>query len=363
MTDKNTTPDDVFDFTEYMPKAIQLWATKFPGIFGSAMAEDLSITARMAQGGKSITVPTVNFVDSDGNTAQFKKFTGSALATNGGVMTAEEFPLETYGLPIKIVGTTIDQAWRSADGETIIDQFTTMCGEKMAEAIDKHLIETIIASGQRYFRKSADTKLANALLGARGVFGDRQLSVKNLVVNGAGSSALIAEHLSASDTGAPTLLDGNITKYLGCNVVLSDNVADNHAIMGLDKAIKFAVKNVKMHYVPLAGQTHQYEVYFSIAAFIPSPNGMKGVVYADIGTPPAVLKTTLTPAGAVTAGAKWSIDGGTTWLDSAASANVTGNTATIKFKATTGYATPADKVLTNLQNGVTTEVSQAYTAS
>jgi hypothetical protein len=69
------------------------------------------------------------------------------------------------------------------------------------------------------------------------------------------------------------------------------------------------------------------------------------------------LKVTISPAGAVTAGAKWSVDGGTTWNDSGYTATgVSAGSHTVSFKTVTGYTSPADKVvnITNLGKATAT---------
>lgn len=53
------------------------------------------------------------------------------------------------------------------------------------------------------------------------------------------------------------------------------------------------------------------------------------------------VKTTLTPASAVTAGAQWRIDGGTWRTSGATATGIVAGTHTLTFKAVTGYKTPA----------------------
>jgi hypothetical protein len=56
----------------------------------------------------------------------------------------------------------------------------------------------------------------------------------------------------------------------------------------------------------------------------------------------------ISPPGAVTAGAQWSVDGGTTWNDSGATGRLSGITAgdhTLSFSAVPGFATPLDRTV------------------
>ncbi len=57
------------------------------------------------------------------------------------------------------------------------------------------------------------------------------------------------------------------------------------------------------------------------------------------------VKYTLSPAAAVTAGAKWKIDEGS-WNDSGATVTTSVGNHTISFKAVSGYATPASQTIT-----------------
>ncbi|MDD2716857.1 MAG: Ig-like domain-containing protein, partial [Candidatus Wallbacteria bacterium] len=73
------------------------------------------------------------------------------------------------------------------------------------------------------------------------------------------------------------------------------------------------------------------------------------------------LTVNLTPAGAVTAGAKWSVDNGTTWKDSGTSVEIQVGTAyDITFETATGYTAPA-LFHGTMEAGDTTE-SYAYSA-
>ena len=70
------------------------------------------------------------------------------------------------------------------------------------------------------------------------------------------------------------------------------------------------------------------------------------------------LKVTITPEGAVAAGAKWSYDGGRTWHASGTISLPVGS-YTVTFKKIPGWTAPASKKVT-IQNGKTTTVEGVY---
>ncbi len=78
-------------------------------------------------------------------------------------------------------------------------------------------------------------------------------------------------------------------------------------------------------------------------------------------SPTGSLKVTLSPAAAVTAGAQWSIDGGTTWHNSGETvSNLNVDTYTVTFKTLDAWAPPAPVSVTVSAN-TTANVSATYT--
>lgn len=80
----------------------------------------------------------------------------------------------------------------------------------------------------------------------------------------------------------------------------------------------------------------------------------------------AKLQVNLTPAGAVTAGARWSPNGGTTWYTSGTIATLATGTYTITFKPTVGWTAPADLTNVTLSPAYATTplvLAGAYTAA
>ena len=72
------------------------------------------------------------------------------------------------------------------------------------------------------------------------------------------------------------------------------------------------------------------------------------------------LTVTIGPAGAVTAGAMWDVDGGSTWYVSGAVVpNLSVSMHTIGFNNVQGWATPSSQTF-NISNGTTTSLSGAY---
>ena len=83
-----------------------------------------------------------------------------------------------------------------------------------------------------------------------------------------------------------------------------------------------------------------------------------GTYTAQVGD----LTVTLTPAGAVAAGAAWSVDGGSTWRDSGATAyNLLAGRQYYTFRAATGYTVPSTSY-TTVTAGTNTTRSYSYTA-
>jgi len=70
--------------------------------------------------------------------------------------------------------------------------------------------------------------------------------------------------------------------------------------------------------------------------------------HVDMGSvelPYCKLRVDIEPAGAVSAGAQWSIDNGTTWLDSGDSLWLTIGTANITYNTVASYTSPADTMV------------------
>lgn len=66
-----------------------------------------------------------------------------------------------------------------------------------------------------------------------------------------------------------------------------------------------------------------------------------------VALPTASLTVTIEPTDAVTDGAQWSIDGGSTWLDSGATAaDLTPDDYTVQFNDVAGWTTPANQTAT-----------------
>ena len=91
----------------------------------------------------------------------------------------------------------------------------------------------------------------------------------------------------------------------------------------------FTFKAVSNYEVPDTGYTTVYA----------NSNVVRSYSYTAL---PGSIAVTLLPAGAIAAGAAWSVDGGTNWNDSGATVqNLAVKTHTISFLAVDGYAAPA----------------------
>jgi hypothetical protein len=73
------------------------------------------------------------------------------------------------------------------------------------------------------------------------------------------------------------------------------------------------------------------------------------------------LVVTIQPAGAVSMGAKWSVNGGTTWRNSGTSVVLPVGTRTVRFNAVAGRVTPPNQAVT-INQGETTQLAVYYNA-
>jgi hypothetical protein len=71
------------------------------------------------------------------------------------------------------------------------------------------------------------------------------------------------------------------------------------------------------------------------------------------------LTATISPAGVVTAGAQWNVDGGAWQASGAIVPNLTAGSHTVSFSAVTGYTSPADQTVT-ITAGQTTTATGTY---
>jgi hypothetical protein len=78
---------------------------------------------------------------------------------------------------------------------------------------------------------------------------------------------------------------------------------------------------------------------------------------------PGSLSVALSPAGALTAGAQWQVDGNGTWQNSGATvSNLAAGNHSVTFKAATGYTTPASQAVAVLSNQTIT-ANATYSAA
>ena len=79
-------------------------------------------------------------------------------------------------------------------------------------------------------------------------------------------------------------------------------------------------------------------------------------IYAQ---PPGSLQVTITPAGAVSAGAQWQVDGGTPQPSGATVANLAVGSHTVSFTTISGWTTPASQTV-SITTGQTTAATGSY---
>jgi len=84
-------------------------------------------------------------------------------------------------------------------------------------------------------------------------------------------------------------------------------------------------------------------------------------VVEGVYTPlPGFVSVTISPAGAVSAGAEWELDGGTPQVSGALLSNVSAGTHTLSFTAAPGYIAPANQTIT-VNSNQTTITNGTYT--
>lgn len=104
------------------------------------------------------------------------------------------------------------------------------------------------------------------------------------------------------------------------------------------------------------GKPSDREVSFNYAVpdmgtFLPN------IDYGNDGT----LTVTITPSGAVTSGAQWSIDGGSNYNDSGVSLTLAAGDYTVSYKPISGWATPSSEIA-QVENNQTVNVAAVYVA-
>lgn len=113
----------------------------------------------------------------------------------------------------------------------------------------------------------------------------------------------------------------------------------------------------------------QHTVFFSTVSGWTSPASQivtinSGATTSVTGTytPVAVgaLKVTLVPAGAVTAGAQWEMDGGNVYDSGTTITNISTGPHTVFFSTVSGWTSPASQNIT-INSGATTSVTGTYT--
>lgn len=111
-------------------------------------------------------------------------------------------------------------------------------------------------------------------------------------------------------------------------------------------------------YKPVAG----YQTPAEATVWVSQGNASRATgVYTPIVPTTGTVTVNITPAGAVTAGAKWTLDGGATQHASGTPlTDVAAGDHTVAFTAVEGYTTPANQTVT-VTAGATSTVSAAYT--
>ncbi len=114
-----------------------------------------------------------------------------------------------------------------------------------------------------------------------------------------------------------------------------------------------AVGNYTLTFKPVTGWTAPATQLFNIA------NGQNKSLSGTYIQQTGSLKVTITPSGAVSAGAMWSVNGGASWNASGATVSLAVGSYTLTFKSVTGWNTPANQTA-YITNGLTTSLTGTY---
>lgn len=140
---------------------------------------------------------------------------------------------------------------------------------------------------------------------------------------------------AAISAGAQWQVDGGV--YMNSGATVSGLSLGNHSVSF--KSVQGWVSPANRSILVSANQTTNVSV----------------VYVAEIGS----LQVTITPAGAISAGAQWRVGGGTFRNSGTVASGLTVGNHTVSYKSVVGWATPPDQIVTVNAN-VTTSVSTAY---
>jgi len=115
-----------------------------------------------------------------------------------------------------------------------------------------------------------------------------------------------------------------------------------------------------------SGAANNFKVnYYNEATGFASPNwtdsSNESYPSTNLGAQPGTLKVTIDPAGAVSTGAQWQVDGGTLQSSEAAVTGLLTGTHTLSFSSVVGWTTPVSQTVTVLA-GQTTSKNGTYAA-
>jgi thiol-disulfide isomerase/thioredoxin len=154
-----------------------------------------------------------------------------------------------------------------------------------------------------------------------------------------GSLQVTINPASAITAGAQWQVDGGTLQNSGATVT------------------NLSVGNHTVSFKTISGWTTPASQTVSITANSTATATGAYVAIAQTGS----LQVTITPAGAITAGAKWQVDGGTLQNSGATVANLSVGNHTVSFTSITGWTTPASQTVSVTANSTATATG-AYVA-
>jgi len=177
----------------------------------------------------------------------------------------------------------------------------------------------------------------------------RNASDSGIYVNGSGSNSAVIDCNNISDNKFGIYLNSAAPQ------IVNNNFVNNQTGLHNNSSGAVTALNNWWNNAGGPGANSSNGVYGNVS-YDPWLTGQSDCV-SDPGTT-GYLQVTITPADAVTAGAKWCVN--STCYDSGATAELSAGTYTVEFKAVTGYIRPANQSAT-VRTGQTATAAGTYT--
>ena len=216
---------------------------------------------------------------------------GTAQTPYKATMTDVVKDLVRMNYPISFNLFAVDEAIKTGNFEVVQNSLAQVM-RVWSTALDKYAISVAVAAStaagnDKYFAKSGldiNAAFTETLYGS--TFSDRQEEVGYIVVNAALANKIISENQKASEFGSAVLQDGKLTRYLGLEVIVTDNMTDKTitvssaskscyvACLAFPGAIELAVKPMMIRKIEQMGFNDVYDTGCSWAGYAPLNAGI-----------------------------------------------------------------------------------------